>query len=168
MNYKNIFLSFLLATFSITRCNNTEIQIKQLKEDLYKKELELSRLGKEIEEQEQLLESMFDKAANIMAHELHSLTEHEKKEFKGRIALFAKNVDHILTNTKVTNFLMNEFFSNEKADNIKPHRIKSLMIRFIVEKQILKRLFQRFENCLQQVVQLDAELNELEKLILTN
>jgi hypothetical protein len=163
MNYKNILLSTLLAPCALTYCNNTEIQIQRLEDDLIKKELELSKLGKEIEEQEQLIETMFDKIINIMTQELNGLNEHDKKEFRGSIILFGKRFDHATDNLEITNFLINEFFNDEKPQSIKIQRIKSMLIRSSIEKKLLKRLIQTYEAGLQQLAQLDFALCEIKK-----
>ena len=67
MIYKSIFLSALLAPVAIANSNaNVEIQIQKMRADLTNRELELSRIGKEIEAQEELIASMMSKVREAL------------------------------------------------------------------------------------------------------
>lgn len=162
MNYKNILLSTLLAPCALTYCNNTEIQIQQLEDDLIKKELELSKLGKEIEAQERLIECMFDNMVNAMARIQSSLkNEEEKKEFSETIINFENSFDNAMLNRNIQNFIINELFCMQTDYQITTRRIKSLIIRYDIELKLLKRLFLNYEKLLQELLILNSELDEM-------
>lgn len=161
MNYINIFLSVLLAPCALTYCSNTEMQIQQLKEELYKKELELSRLGKEIEEQEKLIEAMFDKLIDLHSQIQNSLNQNEKNEFLAELNAFQKRFDDAIDNLQIKNFLLTEFFIDK---DIKIERVKSIMIRSSIERELLKELIRNYEAKLQELAQLFSKLSKFEKL----
>ncbi len=165
MFYKNVLISVLLVPCALTYCNNAEIQIQQLKENLYKKELELSSLARKIEEQEQIIDAMFDKMVQTMARINSSLkTEKEKEDFSKTITDFENNFDAAVLNRDVQNFIINELFCMQTDYQITTRRIKSLIIRYDIELKLLKRLFLNYEQLLQELLVLNFEVDELKKI----
>ncbi len=61
---------------------NIEIQRKKLQEELFQKELELSKIGKEIDAQEKLLDIMWNDLLTALSNTFDSLNEQEKKWLK--------------------------------------------------------------------------------------
>ena len=156
MNYKNILLSFLLAQFSLCLCNNTEIQTQEFEENIIKKETELLKLGKEIEQQEELLISMFNKMINAMNKMQHSLkNEEEKKQFSETIINFENNFDTAMLNRDIQNFIINELFNIPMNNKLMMRRIKSIIVRYNIELRLLKRLIKKYENELRELIELD-------------
>lgn len=166
MIYKNIFLSAFLVPVAIANSGaNVEIKIQKLREDLIPKELDLSKIGKEIEQQEELIASMMVKVKEAMSRVLESLDEQQQKDFQQEINAFLERTNNALAIPNVKNFLIHELFSDTTINSDDIERIKSLLIRRIIEKEILKRLVRRYEEHLQVAAKIDLELTALEKLI---
>jgi hypothetical protein len=91
MIYKSMFLSSFLASFLFA--NDAELKIKQLREELLKKELELSKLGKKIEKKEKLLIKMARSVSKIY----NNLSKEESQKIREEVAQFLKRFDEIST-----------------------------------------------------------------------
>ncbi len=61
---------------------NIEIQREKLQEELFQKELALSKIGKEIDAQEKLLDIMWNDLLTALSNTFESLNEQEKKWLK--------------------------------------------------------------------------------------
>ncbi|MBI2774736.1 hypothetical protein HYX58_01905 [Candidatus Dependentiae bacterium] len=162
MIYKTIFLSALLVPTIIAHNNAGLVEIQKLKSEQAQKEMELSRIGAEIEEKEALIDLMMAKVRETAARVFESLNEQEQKEFHQELNAFMVRTNKALAVPDVKNFLMTEFFNDMGKHSDEIERIKSLLIRKIIEREILKRLVKRYEENLQIAAQMDLDLAELE------
>ncbi|OQA36200.1 MAG: hypothetical protein BWY54_00204 [Candidatus Dependentiae bacterium ADurb.Bin331] len=157
MNYKYIILNTLLITFSLCGANETLAQIHQLEDELMQKELQLSELGEEIEQQEELLISMFDKMVDAMGRVQHSLkNEEEKKEFSETIIDFENRFDQAVLNRNAKDFFVNELFNMPMNNKLMTRRIKSILIRYNMELRLLRRLIKKYDAALKELIELDS------------
>ncbi|HEX2977885.1 MAG TPA: hypothetical protein VHO47_02085 [Candidatus Babeliales bacterium] len=164
MIYKTIFLSALLVP-AITY-GDIDTDILQLKEIIFQKELALSKIANEIEKQEELIESMISKTIETAAKVYRSLgSEEEKKELCKKLDEIEKKCEKILEVRNVKKFLMDELFNDmtDQADRIE--RIKSLLIRRVIEKEILKKMIRDYAQPFEELVNMHLELVELEKIL---
>jgi hypothetical protein len=161
MIYRSIFLSALLVPVAIAHSNtNIEIQREKLQEELFQKELALSKIGKEIDAQEKLLDIMWNDLLTALSNTFESLNEQEKKMVKEKLKSFEDRFEIALSGANLDNFLVNEFFNDTTSNNEQIERVKSLMVRRVIEQEILKHLVENYENNLQIVAELHLALTK--------
>jgi hypothetical protein len=170
MTYKGMLLSSLLIPIAFT-CfgkDNVEKKIQQLKEKRYQKELELSVLGAKIAEKQELLEDMYDEAERFFEKYLRQeKLENNKVEDFSR-ADDAANEDlecrikKAFIEGKFEGLLIKEFF-NDKDDldeDLEAERF--YIVRHFFERGLLKTLFERYERCVQELIEIQREIESLQ------
>lgn len=164
--YKTIFLGLVLIPFiGVHASSSSEVSAEQLRNDLFEKNLELSTLSKEIEAREELIELMMWKAISAMKELVKSWTDEEKNEFLKELSAFQERYNQAFTTAKIKSYLVSEMLNDEGESNDAFERIKSLLVRRLVEKDILKHLLKRYEAQLQASAELQFQLTEIEKLV---
>ena len=153
---------------AITSTNNdVGLQREQLSVDLLKKELEISKIGKEIEEQEKILESMYINCVEVIANIFKKLNECERKKFTEKLSHYEESFHAAFFSTNIKNFLLAQIF-NQTTDHPMAERVKSLLTRRFVEREILRSLMLKYENALQEMSEINAKLVELNKSMIDN
>ncbi len=172
---KNIFLIMLIVPL-VSVCEN--IVPNDLQERYFKKELELSELGEMISRQDSFLSSFSEEVTNLIDYsaakkiaELEAkkggkpLTEEEKKQVAVAIKKWADD------------FLYEFFEKCEKNENIEGVLVKGLLkqgdisdqfealrfylIRSTFERSLRMRLIQKYEDCINEMIRLKAEIDAL-------
>ena len=180
MTHKTMFFIALLVSATSTYCvESIAMQIQQLKNDCLKKRFELSDLGKTIDDKDTLIRKL-DDAIDTLALELIrekkkslNLNEEAVKEFRqtlnASIEKFEKDLDEaIISKKNVKQFFVKEFF-NENNRRIKDFSIlKFCLTRNAFELDFLKILIERYEECQQELIEINGKLADLQKLVLHN
>jgi hypothetical protein len=186
MTRKYLLIGLFLVISANTSCNqNINSDLKKLRGDFLKKELELSELGKNISEQETIISSyspkfmaIYEQAIEKRKDTLHknagkNLTAQERSEITD---LIDKNFDDFLEKLKLLldpsnkeRVLVQELFKKEEAnpfnsfDSIKFHTIRTL-----IEFAILATLVEQYEDSLREFVFIADQIETLEKNTSTN
>jgi uncharacterized protein YhaN len=178
MTYKGMFLSALLVPVAITSyAKNTvdskvsvEAQIEQLKEKRYQKQLELSELGIKIAEKQELLEDMYDDACSAWTKMLDSLEleDQEREDFiqekRSSSEEFKKLLKYSLEVKKdVNGLLVGEILDEEKPFPSDFNFSKFWVLRGRFEYDLLVTFIERYEACLQELIEIDSEMEVLLK-----
>ena len=72
------------------------------------------------------------------------------------------DLDYVLNIKKdVRGFLIKELFNEKRKAPQDFDRAKLGVLRWIIERDLLKQLVQDYENCLQELIEVDQELDEL-------
>ena len=170
MTYKGILLSVLLAAIvGMSYGQNTvNPKIRQLQEICLQKKYKLSELGTKIAEKQKLIEDTFHDAALFLPELISSLNldGEEKEDFiKKYVALlenFGSKLDHAISIKKdVKGFLIKELFNEKRKFPQDFDRAKFGVIRWIIERDLLKKLVENYEECLQELIEIDQELDLL-------
>ena len=151
MTYKNLLLIALLAPLSILG-NEKELQLLELK---FKKEAELSELGKTIADKYLYIRSIWKEEINIFKRQIEKAgyNDEEAKEF-GR--LIDEKLDafiEVFSNEKnINGFLVKELFqkSENKQMEVDFDAIKFFLIIIRNEYRIIKTLIEGYEILEQQ------------------
>ena len=167
MPYKNIFLVILLIPFSLLG-NDTDAQIKELKEARFKKEIELSELGKTIAEKQAYIESMYQEGVNFVHAKANekNLNEQEMKEFAQKTDEELNSFVGTFNGAKdVKGFLVKELFKKMESEQIKEsfEAAKFYLLLINNEYRILKTLIQKYEILEQERREINQKLTDLEK-----
>ena len=180
MDYKSIFLSILLVPIAAV-CNDARDKcIQQLEEQLFQKELELSNLGKMIEERDDYLASfgIDSKAiAKLMEKEVQKwkeknpgkpFTEEARDQIKALIihpayefsvAFFAACNNGVDIKDMLTGGL---FRYNESDDAKEFESLKFYFIRCSIEQELLAALVKQYEKCIQDLLDISVEIESLQ------
>ncbi|MDR3550015.1 MAG: hypothetical protein P4L31_01265 [Candidatus Babeliales bacterium] len=151
MNYKNIALIALLLPIA-SYGNSTQARIKELKEAQFQKELEASNLFKMI----------MDKAESSSKYE-------EKAVDSMKLLTPEKDVSEIETSLKQ---LMKEFESELlRAKNLKQifkdgilncsDYSRVVLLIMVLEKRIGEKLITKYETCIEELIKINLELENL-------
>jgi hypothetical protein len=129
---KNIFLSALLVSFSITYCSN-----------------EIDEINEMIGEKEKNIDSLTSTVTDVFNEILAELEPNEKKEFIKDINVYEENIYRSFLNVHdLEKFLAKEFFNDVNKHRDMIRRIKFLFIRRKREYIALNNLFDRYQQCL--------------------
>ncbi len=79
---------------------------------------------------------------------------------KEKLKSFEDRFEIALSGANLDNFLVNEFFNDTTSNNEQIERVKSLMVRRVIEQEILKHLVENYENNLQIVAELHLALTK--------
>ncbi len=161
MTYKNILLAVLLMPLTLLG-NETDAQA-QLAELKFKKEMELSELGKTIAERYLYTRSTWKEAINILRAELEkkNLNEQERGEFGRAVDENLVAFIRTLNNEKnVNNFLIKELFRKSENDQIEENfdAIKFFLLIIVNEYRLIKTLIQRYEVLEQERREINQKL----------
>jgi hypothetical protein len=162
MTHKSIFLSLLLIPFIIV-CNSAiDKRVQALKDDVFARGIKLSRMSSEIIEKQDLLEEIMLKCGNIIAIACKSLDKPEERKFRNEIAFFGGRLDTALAAHDIKGFLTDEFFNIAKTSDVLT-RIKALLIKHFIEMELLRELVRRYEEYLQETLNINKEIIKLQK-----
>lgn len=176
MNYKSIIFCTLLTRVLFTSCSqdSLETKIQQAKQAHLQKAYELSELGKKIAAQYKVLEGFSDEIVEHLikiARELKIEDRQALEEFKQKLIVraeqFSENIQHEFNTKKgVTDFLLKELFDKREflaleLDNEKFDILKFTFIRIVVEMYLLEGLVSNYADCLQALIDIDHEIDQL-------
>ena len=154
-------LSALLVPFTIVG-NDTDPRIQQLKNDLYAKELELSQLENMIAEKEKQIDAIRERGGSLYYSICHDLDDQEKQYLEQEIGSFKSSIEHALSiKSNIEDCFAKRFHDKHNSFN-ELERIKFILIRQAIEYTSLKQLFQRYENCLIQILEIQNTLENLQ------
>lgn len=171
MIHKITLLTSLLipATF-ITYGQNIDAQIRELKNSRFEKQLELSDLGKRIAEKDELLHSIALGARNFFTELIKKkeLNEQEAKEFGRALNTSLENFEKALDEAIIVKKNVKQFFVKEllKENNKKVEdfeTFKFAIIRITLERNLMKTFVEQYEDCQQELIEIDQKLADLQK-----
>jgi hypothetical protein len=168
MNYKSIIFSAFLVQFAIRCSYNIDMQIEQLKNVRIEKQEELSHINKIIIEKENLIDAMTQASRDLYSLISETSDEQKTKEFKESISLFQKALNETRGIKKEIKKILLKKALNDNEDQDEIARLKSWIIRYRVEYQFLRELIKRYEQCLQSLLTIDIQLEELQQEISQN
>ena len=154
----NIFLSLLLS-FGIIICGDSK-DIQRLKKVQSEKLVELSAINEMIAEKEDFIDSLAAKALIVYKDLVSELTDIDMVSFKKDINKYEEKIfASYLTLENLEKFLKEEFLTTRSSrERIK--RLKFSFIRRKVEYIFLEELFNRYQKCLEELLELNLQLNE--------
>ena len=173
MTYKGMLLSALLVPVAVT-CygqDSVDSRIQQLKDARYQKELELSELGAKIAEKYEFLEEMLDDARHFFQRyvkeaglDTDKATECGLEEAKERKELLSR-LRKAIKEGSVKGFLDNELFDDRDIDeNIEFVRL--YYVRYFFERKLIVELVEHCDDCMQELIEIDCELDVLQEEVL--
>lgn len=154
--FKKLAVFSLFSFVSIVLSNP---DISQLREELLKKQLELSDLGLQIEQREIMFDQMTKESTSLF----DSLTEQRRNEIMDQVAAFIERFNDASVKGEIKSFLMHEFCNDAMENWDTLARAKSLLIRRLVEREILKQLLYRYAEQLEVITTMNLELLNYEK-----
>jgi hypothetical protein len=163
-------LSILMVPVTITCYDKSPInpKIQQLKEARLQKGFELSDLGTKIAKEQDLIETItYD--IGIYLSELtpsSKFTENEQEEFLMKLceslSLVIHDFEHkVNTQKNINGMLTKIFFDKKKSCPQDFDKVKFLLVRRLLENNLLRKLIEKYEECLQEFMEIDHELDLL-------
>jgi hypothetical protein len=177
MTHKTMFFIALLVSATSTYCvESIAMQIQELKDYRFKKELELSDLGKMISEKDELFQSMWQAANNFSLKLINekkkslNLNEQEVKEFtqalNTSLANFGEALNEaIIIKKNVKQFFVKELLDERNRESKGLETLKFHIIRNSLEFQLLRTLIERYEEGHQELIEINSKLADLQKQI---
>lgn len=181
MMYRNLLFSLLLVPFWIIGNNQNALQ-KQLEEQLFQKELELSKLGRMISKRAHFLSSFSELAQEYICIVLdrevarvefenggNPLSDNEKSELKKDVL---SSADEFLfaffaaceSNQDIAGMLPKGLFKHNDRLNIEDFELlKFHFIQSTVERQFISDLVKKYEACIKELLIINASIENLEK-----
>lgn len=162
MNVNHLFLSVILS-FNLALCNNSS-DIAMLKKAQSDKMAELETINQIIAKKEDFIDSLTSKAVDIYRDLLLELADKDCKDaFMKNINKYEEKIyENCLTPKNVKKILKEEILSSEfSRERIK--RIKFALIRRKAEYLFLEELFDRYQKCLEELLKINLQLDELTK-----
>jgi hypothetical protein len=159
MNYKNIFLSILLVPLTAMASDtDVTIRLQKLKTDYFERLLKLSQMSDTIIQKQNAIDDMMQRICPIAA----KLDKHELEKFQDEYRKFGARLDKALSENNIKGFISYEFFEdvNNNDDLV---IVKSLFIKYGIEKALLKELVKQYEEYMQELLDLDAEIEKLQR-----
>ena len=158
--YKKIMLSLLFVPFMVLSKSDRDSQIEQLKNTQRDKEKEIALIIKAIDEKENLIDSIFLKVNNI----LPNLGYEYREDIFEEINSFEIDLQQALIQHKsIKDLLDNDFTNDSNKSKFELKRMKYIVIRYTLEYMNLHKLIQQYEQCLQELLELNYKLEELQK-----
>lgn len=157
MIYKSILLSVLLLPIS-SYSKSTETRLKELKETQFQKELESSNIFKMSIDKAELLDKYKENALNNL-----KLSNPEKELFEIE-ALLNQLIDDFeseLTKAKNLKQIFKNGIINSSSSHSDALRIALLLV--VLEKRIIDKLGIKYEACVEELIKLNVELENLKK-----
>lgn len=173
-------LSILLVPLAVVCSDAKDKRIQQLEEQLFQKKLELSNLGKMIEERDDYLVSfgIESKAiAKLMEKEVQKwkeenlgkpFTKEARDQIKASIICAAHEFSATFfaacdKNMNIKDMLTDGLFrQNESVGASEFDSLKFYLIRYALEHELMVALVKRYENCIQDALALWAEIESLQ------
>lgn len=181
MTCKSMLLGILLVPFAVVCSDAKDKRIQQLEEELFQKKLELSNLGKMIEERDDYLASfgIDSKAiAKLMEKEVQKwkeenpgklFTEEARNQIKALIIHPAYDFSVAFfsacnNGVNIKGMLADGLFRyNESGDAKEFESLKFYFIRCSIEQELLAALVERYEKCIQDLLDISLEIENLQK-----
>ncbi len=172
MNYKTIFLTMLFVPIAAMGRNTVDTRIQRMEENIFQKQLELSKLGALIAEKDKLLSSLKSESHDVFRliidkrmralgqkNDGNALAQEEEARLYKELDIFYTNALMTYKNKKsVEGILVNGLFQEDEFQSLKFYAI-----RYAIEQAILKSLVKKYEIHIQQLIALDTELENLQK-----
>lgn len=150
-------LSLLLMPCMVLSKSDRGCQIEQLKNTQCDKEKEIALIIKAIDEKEILIDSIYLKVKNVYPH----LSDEYTKNIGEILDVFISNLQKAIMQKKsITSLLSNEFIINDNS-KFAIKRMKYLAIRYALEYMNLYNLIEQYEQCLQELLEINNKLEEL-------
>ena len=183
MNYKHMILSALLLPFAINSYGKSvEARIKELQEAQFRKELELSEIGKIISEKDVFLNS-FDEDSQYLLRLLINRKKTELIAKNGGIKLSKeeeKKLGEELRNSvneflyavcaaykaqkNVADIIKNGIFQEDSSNDLKElESLKFFLIRSAFERELVIKFVDKYSVCIQELIKINQELAKLNK-----
>jgi hypothetical protein len=177
MTSNTMLLIALLVPATFTHCvESIDMQIRELKEAQFQKELALSDLGKIISEKDELFQSMWQAANNFSLKLINekkkslNLNEQEVKEFTEELNTSLANFgealnEAIIFKKNVKQFFVKELLDERSRESKALETLKFHIIRNSLEFQLLRTLIERYEEGHQELIEINSKLADLQKQI---
>ena len=170
MNYKTIFLTMLFVPIAAMGRNTVDTRIQRMEENIFQKQLELSKLGALITEKDKLLYSFKSESHDVFRliidkrmralrqkNDGNALPQEEEARLyksKRELDIFYTNALMTYKNTKsIEGILVNGLFEEDEFQSLKFYAI-----RYTIEQAILKSLVKKYEIHIQQLIALELNL----------
>jgi hypothetical protein len=166
MFIKKIILHVCLLSVIGANCAQNEAQIKELKERRFKLELELSDLGKMITEKDELLQSIHPSMIDLIVKKIRDnnidkdqVRELVEKNDAENLKFITALEEVFLSKKNIQQFLLKELFDEEAPFK----SLKFYLIRFVLERDLLKMLVERYGDLQQNLFEIDQKLIDLKQ-----
>ena len=157
--YKKIILSLLLLPCMVFSKSDRDCQIEQLKNAQRDKEEKIALIVKTIDEKEDLIDSLFLKAQNV----LQNISD-EYEDILEEMSSFEFDLQQALIQHKSIKYLLDKKFANDSnKSEFELKRMKYIVIRYALEYMSIYKLIQQYEQHLQELLELNYKLEELQK-----
>ncbi len=153
---KLTFSAFLIGCTSLSLGKEINSNNQKIKRMQAEKITELSIINQKISGKEEAIDELTKKGSDIYYELLSSLEGDEKKKFDVDINAYDEKIFHSVFNLpEIKEFLAQEFFPdiNKQRDLIR--RIKFLLIRRKLEYISLNNLFDSYQKCLEELLELN-------------
>jgi hypothetical protein len=175
VKFVRILLGLLILPVAYTAGGQLPVEerVQQLKDAWYKQAQELTELGAKIIEKNDLIASMQDNIKSILAllagNNSAELDQETCEIFKNETDKFFTKFFHAFRDDiNLKGFLVQElmhkkgdFFKGKKAYSGALDRIKFNLIQIIVEANLIVKLLENYEECLQKLAEIESELVSL-------
>ena len=157
--YKKIMLSLLLLPCMVVSKSGKEYQIEQLKKTQHDKEEKIALIIKAIDEKESFIDSISLKIDNVF----DELSYETSKEIQGTLKSFQVNLKKAyIYHESIRSWFNKDFIDNDNDSALELKRLKYLLTRYVLEYMSLKNLIEQYEQCLQDLFELNCQLDELQ------
>lgn len=155
MIYKSILLSALLLPVAIYG-KSTEMRIKELKEVQFQKELEASNLMKMVTDKMESLSKYKEMALNYL--KLLS-TDKELANIENSLDQLIKDFEAELKKAKS----LKQVFKDGIVHGSSPDDSRVPLLIVVLENRLIERLIIKYEVCVEELIKLNVELDNLNK-----
>lgn len=139
--------------------SDRDCQIEQLKNTRRDKEIEITLIIKAIDEKESLIDSISLKSENVFDDLSYECT----KELQGIIKLFQIDLKNAYVfHESIQDWFNKDFMDNDNNSALELKRLKYLLTRYVLEYMSLKNLIEQYEQCLQDLFELNCQLKKLQ------
>jgi|GEM_PF-1543776 len=162
--YKKIMLSLLLLPYMVVGSNDNDYQIKQLKNMQRDKEEDIAFIIEQIDEKENLIDSIFLKAQNVFPN----IDSNEKENLYEAMNLLEFSLKQaLIKGGSIQDVFYYDFINHNKKYEFEFKRMKYIVIRYVLEYMNLYKLIQQYEKCLQGLLEISNQLENLQILTIS-
>jgi hypothetical protein len=137
-------------------------QIEQLKNAQRDKEKEIVLIIEQIDAKECLIDSISLKYQNFVDD--LNFDDLNIKEIKGTIKSFQIDLKKAyVSHESIQNWFNKDFVDNNNNSALELKRLKYLLTRYVLEYMNLYKLIEQYEQCLQELLEIENQLYELQK-----
>lgn len=170
MRYKALLLAVLLVPITFAYSRGSEAEIKKQQASLYKKELELSKIGQKIANKYELIDKIKQRIQNLMLEKADGKNSAEQeiliktKLMENSNTCFFKELFNVLSQKKsIEEFFIKEFLSQDDDASGSCGEFKFLLLRWINEERLMKPLVKKYGKLLKGVNEIDQKIIELQQ-----